>query len=60
MRDTPRGGSGAVPPPWAAVPVDRDDRGCLPFEDRGVAAAAVTGAVGGHAADLLIGEDLVL
>lgn len=49
----PRPGSGTVLLPGAAVPADRDDGGCLPLNDRRVAAAAVIGAVGGHGADLL-------
>lgn len=44
--------------PKTSSPVDRDDRGALPVDDGGVAAARVIGAVGGHGADLLVPRDL--
>lgn len=49
----------AVPLPRSSVPSDRDDRGGLPFDDGGVAAAGVIGPVGGHSADLLVLRNLV-
>ena len=64
---TPGGGQGrisgdrgrAILFPTPPVLADRDDRGGLTVDDRGVAAAGVIRTIGGHAADLLILGDLV-
>ena len=52
-------GRRAVLFPKAPVLSDRNDGGGLTFDDGGVAAAGVVGAIGGHGADLLVLRDLV-
>ena len=45
--------------PWFGVLARRNDRGSAAGSDGVMAFAGVEGAIGGHAADLLIGRDLV-
>ncbi len=50
--------SGTIFFPWPAILADRDDRGRVAFEDRGIAVSRVIGAIGDHGADVFVRGEL--